>query len=573
MEQSLIEQIRRANDIVDVINGYVHLKKTGNSYRGLCPFHNDTHPSLNVSQTKQIYKCFACGKAGNVFTFVQEIEKMSFMDAVKKLAQRAGISIPERERTKVVSAKRDLLLQIYALAKDFFADNLFEFGEIALEYLKKRQISPETAKTLELGYALNSSSALKNHLLKAGINPALLKESGLFGNFKNNLVDLFKDRLMFPIHNHTGEVVAFGGRILSDEPQSDKYINSPSTELYTKGKELYGLFKTKYDIGKADQALVCEGYMDFLRLYEGGITNCAASLGTSLTEDQIYLLGRYTRNIYMLYDGDLAGQKAALRAGLLILSKGFNPRIVILPEDEDPDSFLLNYGKEALLNCIRQAKTLVSFLAENEKLELTPQEKIEQLADAIRQVRDSVQKEFMIKDAAEAFGISEGAIKQKISLARYNTFPRSPIREEENTVSEEHYLLALALKDKKNYLILAQNLTADYFFIKEYKQIYEYLTAQDRTEELEEPSRLLDQVEDNALREQLADLLLEELNGMSFEDTLQEVIIRKLQHELDEMDKRIKSEPNNLELFQQKSDLLNQLRQITKNRVIHRIIV
>jgi len=573
MEQSLIDQIRRANDIVDVINGYVHLKKTGNSYRGLCPFHNDTHPSLNVSQTKQIYKCFACGKAGNVFTFVQEIEKISFMDAVKKLAQRAGISIPERERTKVVSAKRDLLLQIYSLAKDFFADNLFEFGEIALEYLKKRQISPETAKTLELGYALNSSSALKNHLLKAGINPALLKESGLFGNFNNNLVDLFKDRLMFPIHNHTGEVVAFGGRILSDEPQSDKYINSPSTELYTKGKELYGLFKTKYDIGKADQALVCEGYMDFLRLYEGGITNCAASLGTSLTEDQIYLLGRYTRNIYMLYDGDLAGQKAALRAGLLILSKGFNPRIVVLPEDEDPDSFLLNYGKEALLNCIRQAKTLVSYLAENEKLELTPQEKIEQLADAIRQVRDSVQKEFMIKDAAEAFGISEGAIKQKISLARYNTFPGSQIREEENTVSEEHYLLALALKDKKNYLILAQNLTADYFFIKEYKQIYEYLTAQDRTEEIQEPSRLLDQVEDNALREQLADLLLEELNGMSFENTLKEVIIRKLQHELDEMDKRIKSEPNNLELFQQKSDLLKQLRQITKNRVIHRIIV
>ncbi|HOD18069.1 MAG TPA: DNA primase [Candidatus Cloacimonadota bacterium] len=573
MEQSLIEQIRRANDIVDVINGYVHLKKTGNSYRGLCPFHNDTHPSLNVSQTKQIYKCFACGKAGNVFTFVQDIEKISFMDAVKKLAQRAGISIPERERTKVVSTKRDLLLRIYGLAKDFFADNLFEFGEIALEYLKKRQISPETAKSLELGYALNSNSALKNHLLKAGVNPALLKESGLFANFNNNQIDLFKDRLMFPIHNHTGEVVAFGGRILSDEPQSDKYINSPSTELYTKGKELYGLFKTKYDIGKADQALVCEGYMDFLRLYEGGITNCAASLGTSLTEDQIYLLGRYTRNIYMLYDGDLAGQKAALRAGLLILSKGFNPRIVVLPEDEDPDSFLLNYGKEALLNCIRQAKTLVSYLAENEKLELTPQEKIEQLADAIRQVRDSVQKEFMIKDAAEAFGISEGAIKQKISLARYNTFPGSQIREEENTVSEEHYLLALALKDKKNYLILAQNLTADYFFIKEYKQIYEYLTAQDRTEEIQEPSRLLDQVEDNALREQLADLLLEELNGMSFENTLKEVIIRKLQHELDEMDKRIKSEPNNLELFQQKSDLLKQLRQITKNRVIHRIIV
>ncbi len=572
MDQSLIDQIRRSNDIVDVIGSYISLKKAGTSYRGLCPFHNDSHPSLNVSQPKQIYKCFACGKAGNVFTFVQEYEKLNFIEAVKKLAARAGIQIPERERTKTVSTRRDLLLQAYRLAKDYYAGNLFEHGQSVLDYLAKRQISPETAKTLELGYALNSNSGLKNHLLKAGINPALLKESGLFGFAQGNLIDQFRERLMFPIHNNSGEVVAFGGRTLSADAKDVKYINSPGTELYTKGKELYGLFKTRYNISKVDRALVCEGYMDFLRLYESGITHGAASLGTALTEDQIYLLGRYTRNIYMLYDGDAAGRKAALRAGLLILSKGFDPSIVVLPEGEDPDSFLLNYGKNALLDFVENAETLISFLARNEQLDIPARERVEQLADAIRQVRDPIQREFLIRDASEAFNLSESSIKQKVSLSsRRESETAPPEAAEENP--EERFLLALSLREKNSYLRLAQELNADYFFNIEYKRIYKYLTDQDRADDLEEPARLLDQIENAALREQLTDLLFEDLTGMSFQDALQGVTVRKLQFDLEEMDKRIKSEPDNLELFKQKEVLLRQLTQITKNKVIHRIIV
>lgn len=573
MDNNLIDEIRRSNDIVDVIGSYIALKKAGNSYRGLCPFHNDSHPSLNVSQPKQIFKCFACGKAGNVFTFVQEYEKLTFMEALKKLAERAGITLPERDKTTVVSTKRALLIQVYRLAKDFFANNLFEHGQQVLEYLSERQISAETAKTLELGYALNSNSSLKNHLLKAGINPNLLKESGLFGIYQGNLIDQFRDRLMFPIHSNTGEVIAFGGRILSSTAEGGKYINSPGTELYTKGKELYGLFKTKYDIGKADAALVCEGYMDFLRLYESGITNCAASLGTALTEDQIYLLGRYTQNIYMLYDGDQAGQKAALRAGLLILSKGFNPRIVVLPDQEDPDSFLLNYGKDALLDFVNHASNLISFMAENEQLDIPVKEKLEQLTDAIRQVRDPIQRDLLIKETSETFHISEGSLRQKISLSSASNAQGSLQQEDSEANPEERFLLALALKDKNHYITLAQKLSSDYFFNKDYKQIYRYLTEQDRTGELDEPARLLDQIENNALREQLADLLFEDLTEMSFEDALLQVIVRKLQFDLEQMDKRIMAEPKNLDLFKQKAVLLQQLRQITKNKVIHRIIV
>lgn len=573
MDSSLIDQIRRSNDIVDVISGYIALKRAGNSYRGLCPFHNDSHPSLNVSQQKQIYKCFACGKAGNVITFVQEYEKLSFIEALKKLAARVGITIPDRDKTKVVSSKRELLLQVYKMAKDFYTNNLFEHGKHVLDYLKQRQISPETAKSLDLGYALNSNSGLKNYLLKEGISTQTLKESGLFGVYQGNIVDQFKERLMFPIHSNISEVIAFGGRILDNNSEGGKYINSPGTELYTKGKELYGLFKTKYDIGKADYALVCEGYMDFLRLYECGIVNSVASLGTSLTEDQIYLLGRYTQNIYMLYDGDLAGQKAALRAALLILSKGFNPQIVLLPENEDPDSFLLNFGKDALQDFVQHAFSVVEFLAQNQQLDIPVMQRIEQLTDAIRQIKDPIQREFLVKDISEAFDISEGSIKQKMNMETRPQMDESRIKDASSENLEERYLLALALKDKKNYLLLAQELNTDYFFNQEYKQVYKYLTEQDRTEELDEPARLLDQIENNALREQLADLLFEDFTGMSFEDTFMQVVVRKFQYDLEQMDKRIKAEPTNLELFKQKADLLQQLKQITKNKVVHRIIV
>ncbi|MCK9310504.1 MAG: DNA primase, partial [Candidatus Cloacimonetes bacterium] len=324
MEPSLIDQIRQANDIVDVVQSYLPLKHVGTNWRGICPFHNDTKPSLYVSQPKQIYKCFACGKAGNVFGFVGDYEKLSFIETVKKLAQRAGIAIPEHERTRTVSTKREQLLQVYKSAAEFFASNLFAHGEHVLEYLQKRSFSPDTAKELQLGYALNSEKALLNHLMKEGLGVSLLKESGLFGNYSGGLSDMFRDRLIFPIHNSFGEVIAFGGRLLEDKPGVGKYFNSPGTELYTKGKELYGLFKTKYNLSKAGNTLVCEGYFDFLRLFESGFNNAVASLGTALTEDQITLLVRFSNRATMLYDGDAAGIKAAVRGGLLCLSRGMD---------------------------------------------------------------------------------------------------------------------------------------------------------------------------------------------------------------------------------------------------------
>ncbi len=570
MDNSLIDEIRRRNDIVEVIHSYIPLKRAGANYRGLCPFHNDTHPSLNVSPGKQIFKCFACGKAGNVFTFVQDHERVTFFEALKKLAARAGIPIPERDKPKAVSSKRELLLRIYLSAKNHYTSNLFEHGRHVLDYLQNRQISQETAKSLDLGYALNSMNGLKNYLLKEGVEVELLKECGLFGMTQGNLIDQFRDRLMFPIHNNTGDVIAFGGRILQENQEGGKYINSPGTELYTKGKELYGLYKTKYDIAKQDSALICEGYMDFLRLYESGFTNCAASLGTALTEEQIYLTARYSKNICLLYDGDLSGQKAAVRAALLVLSKGLSPRLVSLPAKEDPDSFLLNHGKNELQALIDESKPLIAYFAENENLNLNPQEKIEQIIDSVRQVRDPIQKEFLLKDVAEIFKVSEKALKQKLSLlSRRQTAQSVPdMRITENP--EERILLILALRDKNNYFKLAQEINPDYFYKQEYKQIFKYLTSENRAEDLDEPARLLDRIEDASLRENLADLLFEDLAGCGFDGTLQQVKLRKLESDIEKLAEKIKEEPDNMLLFKQKEELVNQLKQISK-KVVYRI--
>jgi len=563
MDNAIIDEIRRSNDIVEVINSYQPLKRVGTNWRGVCPFHNDTHPSLYVSQPKQIFKCFACGKAGNVFTYVQDYEHLTFFETVKKLAQRAGIAIPEREKTRTVSTQRDQLLQVYKSAKEHFCANLFQHGKAAREYLKDRQFSPETAQALELGYALDSQKGLVNHLLKEGYGTDLLKSSGLFSLVGGNLIDQFRHRLMFPIHNHVGEVVAFGGRTLSGEKELTKYINSPGTEIYTKGKELYGLFKTKYEIGKADKAIICEGYFDFLRLFEAGIAGCVATLGTALTDDQIYLLARYANDIYMLYDGDKAGQKAAVRAALLVLSKGLMPQIVSLPEDQDPDTYLIEMGKDAMLERIQAARNLPDYMAENEALDIPKAEKIAQLIDAVRNVRDGISRREWIKNIAEAFKVNENSLLSKLKLSSSQPTGTTRSHTLEGYI-EERYVIILAMKDKNCYKVLADRLTEDYFFNGEYRRIFKYLCEKDRVNEINEPAKLLADIEQKTeLNERIAELLFAELPDMRFEDTLNQVIVRKLEHDIEKLDATIK-ETHDPKLLKQKQVLMRKYRQMTK---------
>ena len=567
MDKNLIEEIRRSNDIVDVVQEYVPLKKVGTNWRGICPFHNDTHPSLYVSQPKQIFKCFACGKAGNVFTFVQEYEKMSFYEAVKKLAQRAGIVIPEKERISPASTKRAQLLRIYTETRDFFTNQLMKQKEV-LSYLQNRAISPETAKTLELGYAPEGEKVLLNYLLDKGYAVDLLKDSGLFGNYSGNLVDFFRNRLMFPIHNSIGEVVAFGGRILEENENVGKYVNTPGTELYTKGKELYGFFKTKYEISKIGYALICEGYFDFLRLYENGFQNAVASLGTSLTEDQIYLLARYTNKVYMLYDGDAAGIKSAQRAALLCLSKGLDASIIELPEKDDPDSFLLENGPEALQERIAAAKDVINFMAEA-KSKTPLMERIDQLLDAVRSIKDPIKRELIVKDISEAFNVSTRSLFSKLhrtSVVETEGLYSTPALEE---YPEERQLLILALKDPDNFNLLAQDLSPDYFNNKRYKELFKYLVNNASANMISEPAQLLDLMENQELRGLVGDFLFEEMQDLDFMSVLEQVKIRKIQRDLRDIDRRIMAEPENKTLLKEKSKLVALYRQMT-SKVVHK---
>ncbi len=574
MEHSLIEQVRQANDIVEVVQEYLPLKHVGTNWRGLCPFHNDSTPSLYVSQPKQIYKCFACGKAGNVFGFVQDYEKLSFIESVKKLAQRAGIKLPEYEKTKTVSTKREQLLHIYKSAAEFFAENLFAHGKHMLEYLQKRSFNPETAKELQLGYALNSEKALLNHLLKEGLAVALLKESGLFGVYSGNMVDLFRERLMFPIHNSFGEVIAFGGRLLEEKPGVGKYMNSPGTELYTKGKELYGLHKTKYNISKTGLALVCEGYFDFLRLFESGFTNSVASLGTALTEDQIFLLKRFANKALMLYDGDAAGIKAAVRGGLLCLARGMEVSIALLPDGEDPDSFILNQGSDAMQSLLESAPGLIAFLAKDPRPEQPTAERIDLLLDALRSLKDMVKRELMVKEVSDAFGVSETALLSKLHRSSAPAQPESApvssaIHRQEST--EERDFLVLALKDYDSYKLLASEVNQSYFSNRLYRNLYNFLVSQSLQAEDYNPSALLDNIENKEIKESLAELLFEDGQHMRFEDCLSGIRIRKVQRDLDELDRAIVKDPNNLELLKQKEKLARSYRRMTR-KVVNKVL-
>lgn len=568
MDKNLIETVRRASDIVDVVQDYLPLKHVGANWRGICPFHNDTKPSLYVSQPKQIFKCFACGKAGNVFTFVQDYEKLTFFEALKKLAARAGVPIPESDRTKTVSTKRDQLLQVYTTARDFFAENLFQYGQNVLNYLKNRSFSPETAKSLELGFALNGEKALLNHLLKEGHSVSLLRESGLFGNYSGNLVDFFRGRLMFPIHNNIGEVIAFGGRVLEEGGAAGKYVNTSGTELYTKGRELYGLFKTKYEISKAGFVLISEGYFDFLRLYESGFLNSVASLGTALTEDQIYLLSRYAPKVYMLYDGDAAGIKSAVRGALLCLTKGLEAYIVELPAKHDPDSFILSEGALALREKIDAARPVIRFIAETPSK--TPvSEKIDQVLDAVRALKDPVKRELFAREIAESFGISSRAIFSKLrrttaSPAEGEKLYSAPSLEEH---SEERLLLILALKDPESFNILAESLSPDYFNNRLYRELYKFLAANADADSIAEPAKLLDNIENKDLRDLLADFFFSDLPEMSFAAVLNQVTLRKLQREMLELDRRIQASPEDFRLLEEKKKLSQAYRRLTRKVV------
>lgn len=351
-----IEEIRLKNDIVDVISGYVKLQRKGSSYFGLCPFHNEKSPSFSVSPGKQMYYCFGCGAGGNVFTFVMEYENYSFPEAVKFLADRVGVDLPEQEYNDEMKKQQDLksrILDLNKMAANYFYFQLRqESGKLAMEYLKGRELSDETIKGFGLGYANKYSDDLYLYLKKKGISDELLSQSGLMNvDEKHGMYDKFWNRVIFPIMDVNGRVIGFGGRVMGDG--KPKYLNSPETKVFDKSRNLYGLNIAR--TSRKKNLLVCEGYMDVISLHQAGFKNAVASLGTALTTQHASLLKRYTEEVVLTYDSDEAGMKAALRAIPILKAAGLSAKVLDMKPYKDPDEFIKALGAEAFQDRIDHA--------------------------------------------------------------------------------------------------------------------------------------------------------------------------------------------------------------------------
>ncbi|AGF54735.1 MULTISPECIES: DNA primase [Clostridium] len=420
VSEEVIQKIKEQNDIVDIISEDVRLKKSGRNYMGLCPFHNDKSPSFSVSSEKQIYKCFSCGEAGNVFTFVMKYKKLTFVEAAKYLAAKANIPLQiENSENSKISRKKELLYKINVEAARYYFSNL-QRNRTAKDYFLKRGIKEETIKRFGLGYSNDEWQGVINYLRRKGYKNDLLLEAGLVSKSEKsgNIYDKFRNRVMFPVFDVRGKVIGFGGRVLDDS--KPKYLNSPETMVFQKGINLYGLnFAVKNKL-QEDYIIIVEGYMDLIALHQYGITNAVASLGTALTVNQVRLLRRYVNKVIISYDADVAGQTATLRGLEILRSAGLDVKVLTVPEGKDPDEFVRNNGKDAFLRLINEALPLIDYKIKRaaQGIDLKNQNDLIEYGEKFAEILadlNPIEKDVYIKKISEETSIKEQALYDLLS--------------------------------------------------------------------------------------------------------------------------------------------------------------
>ncbi len=434
---TLVEEIKARNDIVSVVEQHVHLdKRSGQNYFGLCPFHSENTPSFSVSPTKQIYYCFGCNKGGDVIGFVKDIEKVGYLDALRLLADRAGIRLPEPEDDEY-RRRSELNKSLYAVsteaARYFYRSFLDEGGRRTREYLERRGIQPATARKFGLGYAPDEWEGLHHHLRAKGYDDELLGKSGLFTKrTSGSMTDLFRGRLMFPILDVMGRIVAFGGRVLDDG--MPKYINSPETSIYTKGRQLFALNLAKSSREK--KLIVVEGYMDAISMHQAGVDNAVASLGTAMTDAQATTLRKYAEEIVIAYDSDAAGQAAAIRGLDILSAKGCRVTVLQVPEGKDPDEFIRRNGPETFRALIDKALPLMDFRLLVAERKTTKDGQLDILSyqdEACRILAaepNAIVRELYADKVAERCGISPDSVMQETERRRSGKKPDRPAASE-----------------------------------------------------------------------------------------------------------------------------------------------
>ncbi|NOQ97534.1 MAG: DNA primase [Calditrichae bacterium] len=468
--EHIIDRIRDSVDIVELISRYINLRKQGKNYKSLCPFHPEKTPSFSVSPDKQIFYCFGCGAGGNVFNFLMRFEKITFPEAFQKLAAEAGIELPKYQKDEEKSSEYDRLYRTNQFAAEFYHQQLNDDEIRISKYLEKRQISQETISFFKLGYIPEAWDLLFQEInqKKMKIDPFI--KTGLILQSEKDTkkkYDRFRNRLIFPIHNLSGRVVAFGGRSLSDEPNTPKYLNSPESPIYNKSQILYGLYYAKDWIRQEDLAIFVEGYMDYLQLFQNDIKNVVATSGTALTEDHARIIRRYTKNIVLCYDADSAGIQAAIRGGQNLFQENLDIRVLILPENEDPDSYVRKNGKSAFFSLLNEAPDYFDFkISQLQKLHgsegISQKAKIvEELIDSIVAHKDPLKQNFYANLVAQQFNIQENTLVEQIQKKQkiFRSRKRKDVQREQKTVTEEASPLHLtgAWSAEKDVLILLLN--------------------------------------------------------------------------------------------------------------------
>ncbi len=549
----VIEEVVSRNDIVDVISGYIKLKKSGSSYVGLCPFHNEKSPSFSVSGTKQMYHCFGCGVGGNVITFVMEYENYTFPEAVKMLADRAGIALPVMEYSGEDRRERDIktkLLEINKIAATFYYHQLKSpAGQSGLDYLKKRQLSDKTINTFGLGYAPQLTGDLYRMLKEKGYDDELLKESGLF-TYEKGIREKFWNRVIFPIMDINNKVIGFGGRVMGDG--KPKYLNSPETKLFDKSKNLYGLNVARSS--RKNNLIICEGYMDVISMHQAGFNQAVASLGTALTPGHARLMKRYTDNVLITYDSDEAGVKAALRAIPILKEAGLSTKVINMRPYKDPDEFIKALGTEAFQERIDKAEN--SFMYEIGIIEKNynrsdPESETafeREVANKLVQFSEKLERDNYMKAVCRQFMIPEDGMREMVIRigSQGGIIPRQtqPVRrmeparkkKEDGIRQAEKILLTWMIEDGDIYDKVSEYIQPDDFIDPLFKDVTSNVYEQYETGSVN-PAAIIGSYSDGDMHSEIAAMfsaeLSESLSKSEREKTLNDTVLRVKKSSLD----------------------------------------
>ena len=550
----IIEEVRSKNDIVDVISSYVKLQKKGSSYFGLCPFHNEKSPSFSVSGEKQMYYCFGCGAGGNVFTFLMEYENYSFQEALKYLADRAGVDLPEAEYSKEARERADqkaILLEINKVAAQYFYVQLKSpQGAHALSYLKDRGLSDEMIHSFGLGYSNKYSNDLYQYLKSKGYRDELIVKAGLVTvDERYGASDKFWNRVMFPIMDSNSRVIGFGGRVMGDA--KPKYLNSPETMIFDKSRNLYGLNRARSS--RKPYFLLCEGYMDVISLHQAGFSNAVASLGTALTPGHAALIKRYVKEVYLTYDSDEAGTKAALRAMPILKDVGITARIIRMEPYKDPDEFIKNLGAEAFEERIHKARNGFMFgleILERDYDLTTPEGKTDFMKEAAKrlaQFDEEIERSNYIEAVAKTYHVGFEELRKLVLKMAVQTGLAKPVErpkrldgkskeKEDGHVKSQKILLTWLIEDEGIFNQIRRYITPDDFTGELYKKVAALLYEQYEEKDVN-PARIMNHFTDEEEHREVASLFhtkIRELTTISEQEkALKETIIRVKGHSID----------------------------------------